>query len=68
MPRDYRAAENTKRSKARREHALARLDLREESTPREPAIGVTSQAVKVMDPASAAAIEAFMSRKNGGQI
>lgn len=65
MPRDLRAVENRKRTKARREFALERLDLRRETVPRESALGPTSQAVKVMDPASAAAIAAFMERKNG---
>lgn len=63
MPRDYRAAENQKRSKARREHALQRLDLREPSHPRQPAVGPTSHAVKKIDMASQAAIEAFLARK-----
>lgn len=63
MPRDLRAHEQTKRNKARRDHALARMDLREPSTPRAPAAGATSHAVKVMDPGTAAAIEAFMKGK-----
>ena len=68
MPRDLKAHENAKRMKARRAHALARLDLREPSSPRAPAIGPTSHAVKLVDPASAAAIEAFLSAKGqGGQ-
>lgn len=67
MPRDLKAHENTKRVKARRAHALARLDLRQPSTPRVPAAGATSHAVKVMDPAAEAAIAAFMARRQGGQ-
>ena len=50
MPRDYRPKETEKRSKARRAHALARLDLREPTVPRAPAVGPMSHAVKVMDP------------------
>ena len=50
MPRDYRPKETEKRSKARRAHALARLDLREPTVPRKPAAGAFSHAVKVMDP------------------
>jgi hypothetical protein len=60
MPRDLKAHENQKRSKARRDHALARLDLREPSVPRQPANGPTSHAVKARDPATAAAVEAFL--------
>jgi hypothetical protein len=63
MPRDYRAAENQKRSKARREHALQRLDLREPSHPRDSAVGPTSHAVKKINSADQAAIDAFMARK-----
>lgn len=66
MPRDLRAHENQKRSKARRDHALARMDLREPSTPRTAAAGPTSHAVKVVDPEAAAAIEAFLTARNGG--
>jgi hypothetical protein len=66
MPRDLRAHENQKRSKARREHALARLDLREPSSPREPATGPTSHAVKRMDPGAAAAVKKYLARK--GQV
>jgi hypothetical protein len=65
MPRDLRASENQKRSKARRTHALARLDLRQPSVPRQPAAGPTSHAVKVVDPAAQAAIDAFMEKRNG---
>lgn len=64
MPRDLRANEHAKRAKARRAHALARIDLREPSSPRENAAGPTSPAVKVMDPAAAAAIEAFMAKRD----
>lgn len=68
MPRDLKIYEREKKSKARRAHALARLDLRQPSHPRQNAAGPFSHAVKVMDPASAAAIEAFLARGDkGGQ-
>lgn len=67
MPRDLRANENTKRIKARRAHALARLDLREPSTPRSPAAGPISHSIKADDPAVRAAIDAFLARRGGGQ-
>ena len=51
MPRDYHPKEAAKRNQARRDHALARRDLREPTTPRAAAIGATSHAIKVMDPA-----------------
>ena len=50
MPRDLKAHEQHKKSAARRAHALARLDLREPTVPRKPAVGAFSHAVKVMDP------------------
>ena len=67
MPRDLRAHENQKRSKARRAHALARLDLREPSVPRTAAAGPTSHAVKMVDPEAAAAIAAYMARRIAGK-
>lgn len=60
MPRDYRAAENQRRSKARRQHALERNELRQETTPRRAADGPTSFAVKVAAPEDRAAIDAFL--------
>lgn len=67
MPRDLRAHENTKRNKARREFALQRRDLREPSEPRTAPAGATSPPLKVVDPASQAAIDAFLARREGGQ-
>ena len=67
MPRDLRAHENQKRARARRDHALARLDLREPTTPREAAAGPVSHAVKVMDPEAARAIEDFLRSKSDGR-
>ncbi len=65
MPRDASARENTMKAKARRAHALARLDLRSPSVPREAASGPTSHAVKKTDMATRAAIDAFLALKNG---
>jgi hypothetical protein len=67
VPRENRAHDNQKRCKARRYHALARLDLREPSVPREPAAGPTSHAVKKIDIGTRAAIDAFLSQQKGGQ-
>lgn len=66
MPRELKIHEREKKSKARRAYALARVELRQPSHPREPATGPVSHAVKVMDPASKAAIEEFMRRKGDG--
>lgn len=63
MTRNYRLHEKEKKSKARRAHALARLELREPSAPRVPATGATSHAIKVTDPETAAMIEAFLAKK-----
>jgi hypothetical protein len=62
MTRNIRPYEIEKRSKARRAHALARIDLREPSSPRTSAVGPMSHSIKKMDDASAAAIKAFMER------
>ena len=67
MPRDLKASENRKRQQARRAHALARLDLREPSVPRDPASGPTSHAVKKVDGATRDAIDAFLAARAGGQ-
>ena len=66
MPRDYRPKETAKRNQARRAHALKRRDLREPTSPREAAVGATSHAVKIIDTDTRAAIDAFLSAKNGG--
>jgi hypothetical protein len=63
MPRNLRPYENEKRTKARRNHALARLDLREATTPRESSARPTSHAVKVIDKATQDAIDAFMAAR-----
>lgn len=63
MPRDPSARENRLTAKARRAHALARIDLRSPSVPREPAAGATSHAVKKTDIATRDAIDAFLNRR-----
>lgn len=67
MPRNLAPHENMKRSKARREFALERRDLREPSTPRASAVGATSHAIKTIDPATQEAIAAFLARCPRGQ-
>lgn len=67
MPRDFKAHENDKRAKARRAHALQRLDLREPSVPRQAAAGATSHAVKARDPETDRLIAEFRARVPGGQ-
>jgi hypothetical protein len=68
VPRDPSARENRLTAKARRDHALARLDLREPSVPRTAAAGPTSHAVKVVDPEAAAAIATYMARRIAGKV
>lgn len=63
MPRARRSHENERAAKARRRLALGRSELRTESSPRAAAAGPTSHAVKIADPATAAAIEAFLTAK-----
>jgi hypothetical protein len=66
MPRDYKPAENERRAKARRQHALDRRELREPSAPRQAPAGATSFPVKARDEATSAAITAFLSRGTKG--
>lgn len=68
MPRDFKAHENDKRAKARRAHALQRLDLREPSVPRQAAAGATSHAVKARDPDVERAIREFEERRRKGSL
>lgn len=65
MPRDYKASENRKRSAERRAHALARVELRQPTVPRESAAGATSAAIKITDPADQDLIAAFLAKKEG---
>lgn len=63
MGRPFRSNERERKSKARREHALGRLELREPSSPREPAASPISHAIKRRDPGVQAAIDAFLARQ-----
>lgn len=67
IPRDFKAHENDRRAKARREFALQRRDLREPSTPRAQAAGPISHAVKVVDPETERLVAEFMERKRDGR-
>lgn len=59
--------EHVQRSaKARREGALARVELRTESIDRTSAEGPTSFAVKARDPGLQADVEAFLARRERG--
>lgn len=62
MPRDMRASENKRRSKAKREAALARIEFAYPSAPRAPAAGPTSFAIKADDPYRAMIDEALAKR------
>lgn len=64
MSRGMRAHEITRRAKALRDRALARVELRQpSSSPRDPASGPTSMAVKARDPADAILIEAYLRQR-----
>lgn len=63
MTRTLKAHEREKRAKARRETALARVELREPSSPRSTADGATSFPIKARDPDVAAAVAAFLAKK-----
>lgn len=67
MPRDYRANENERRAKARRDSAMARNELRQPSSPRTSAAGPTSMAIKETDPATTSMIAAFLAKKRGAE-
>lgn len=57
--------ENEKRAKVRRSYALERFELRGAAEPRANAASPTAMAVKVNP--DAAAIEAFLAQRRGGQ-
>lgn len=65
MPRDYRAAENTRRAKALRDRALARPEMGQPSEERASAAGPTSMGVKVRNASDDLLIEAFLRQKKG---
>ena len=63
MPRDIRATQNTKIAKARRQAALARPEVLQQTTPRVTAAGVTSMAIKAEDPATRRMIDEAIARR-----
>jgi hypothetical protein len=65
MPRDYRARENRIRSKAKRDMAIARNELRGPSEQRQAPAGATSFPVKVRSEQDDVLIRDFLSRKQG---
>ena len=67
MTRTLKAYEREKRAKARREVALARVELREPSSPRIAPEGATSFPVKARDAGVDAAVEAFLAARKEGK-
>lgn len=65
MGRRLLAHETARRAKARREGALARNELRQDSIPREAAAGATSFPIKAEDPATRALIDAALAARRG---
>jgi hypothetical protein len=63
MTKRLSAGQGERRAKARREFALARPEMLQPSSPRAPAAGPTSMAVKVEDPAVADMVAAFLARR-----
>ena len=68
MPRDFNSRERALKSKARRDHALARRDLREPSEPRETAASPTSFAVKTVDSETRRMIDAALAARTAGIV
>ena len=66
MPRDLRARENQQKAKARRQHALDRLELGRPTEPRKAAAGPVSHAIKVIPPDVEAALAAFRASRPKG--
>ena len=64
MPRDFRASENTKRAKAKRQAALSRPEMLQPTAPRRSAAGPTSMAVKSEDPATRRMIDEALARRS----
>lgn len=63
MPRDLKSWENKRRSKAKREAALARIEFAYPSAPRSPAAGPTSFAIKADDPDDRRLIEEALAKR-----
>lgn len=55
-----------RQAKARRESALSRGELRLPTTPRDPAAGPTSMAMKRQDPGDALLIDAYLRSRSRG--
>jgi hypothetical protein len=68
MTRKMRSVEAMRYMKAKRQTALDRVELRRPSESRAPSAGVTSKAVKVVDPDTRRMVDEFLSRrKSDGQ-
>lgn len=63
MPRDYRPSERAKRCRALRAYAIDRGELREPTTEREPAAGVTSMALKARDHDTERMVREFLQKR-----
>lgn len=63
MTRGLRASEQEKRAKARRQSALKRVELGQESAPRVSAAGPTSMAIKARDASDDLLVEAYLRQK-----
>lgn len=66
MPRNMKQHEHAKRSRARRDSALARVEMGQPSSPRVSAVGPVSMGVKVRDASDDLLIEAYLAQKTRG--
>lgn len=64
MPRNMRRNEHIRSATAKRQSALARVELGQPSSPRVSAVGPVSMGVKVRDASDDLLIEAWMAQKN----
>jgi hypothetical protein len=62
MPRDFRAKENLRNAKAKRDAALKRVELGFPTTPRVSPDGKTSMPIKAPDPETERLVREFMER------
>lgn len=67
MPRDMRHGENVRRVKARRDKALARMELRGASEPRVAPSAPTSFPIKVQDPETRRLIDEALAKRGGSR-
>lgn len=65
MPRDLKHHERVRRTKARRADALARIELREPSSPRVAPAAPTSFPIKAEDPEVRRMIDEALARRKG---